>query len=600
MAIWCLGSAPQEIQPLGSMLSFLGFGPAATSVFEPLEPEQELRSIEHASLALDDVLGDDFEAARAKFEDPEYADVNHVTGAAVVTFLLGMLSMEPSDTDAAKVKVAEALAAREAALSQAKKVEHDKTVLGPETAHQLQISTLLQLQGLLGFASASIPEAIKAAWRFKRSYGMVNSLERELKEKGLLTAKSKLTDDYPKLPLLDRMTITGIMFSHGLISLILSIIPPSIGRILAVIGFKGKKTDALAEIHAAAEHDDNPYNTMCVLALAIYYHGSQGLCEIAPQADVDGFARLFPRIESLAQRYPKSPTWQLQLSHIVQRKRGLKACTAFVEKIDTTGRLAQTRASQMWELAINYLAMLDFQSAAKTLIELETLNNWNKTLYNYLIGACHAQLYLERGDEADAAVAEERFDRAPKTIGEKKLLGKTIPIEALIQRKLHKLKRRAADAGKTRYVDGISTSPILDNIHLFLGWQRQDQEQLARSYELASRPGVVEDSVDDAILRKMMLATIERLRGQTEEAKRLLDGVEGWNSSTMSGVPDAETWAVPSAFEEMAALAWAKKDLDAFQMWLDKVDRFPEHEMSAREGIRLSMARQALDEARSA
>lgn len=575
------------------MLSFLGLGSAPADV--AVDPEQEARSIEHAVSGLDHLLGDDFESARAVYEDAAFADVNHSTGGAVVHFLLAMLSFDENETAQAKVKIAEALAAREAALAQARRHDSvaEKRVLGSDVPHQLQISTLLQLQGLLGFLSASIPEAIKAAWRFKRSYDIVKSLERELQEKRLVTPEYVLPEGYPQMALVDRMTITGIMFSHGLMSLILSMIPPAVGRLLAIIGFKGRKSDALVELHAAAAQDDNPYNTMSVLALAIFYHGTQSLCEIVPRTDREGFASLYARVEALSRQYPKSATWQIQVSHIVQRREGLRAATKLVADLDTTDRPPQIRASHLWELAVNYIALLEFRKAAETVTELERLNNWNKTLYNYLIGGCYAELYFQGKEEADAALAEERLAAAPKTIGEKKLLGKTIPIEALIRRKLDKAKARSATG---RLVDGMATSVILEMVHLFLGWAKQDEALLARSYDLVRRPGAVEDGIDDALLRNLMTASIQRKRGRTAEARQLLDGAETWDSGTFHGIPHAETWCLPAAFEELAVHAWEAGDYAETRRWLDRAEKFPEHELSARQGIRFSMADQALED----
>ncbi|BFZ57664.1 Mitochondrial outer membrane protein iml2 [Savitreella phatthalungensis] len=564
------------------MLGYLGLGgPSLTNeqVVSAITAREE--SVEHAGVGLDRLLDDDYEAANRIFMERE--DAVHQTCQATLLFFKAVLSLDEKETTVAKSALSHAIDLTGDAIAESRRwTDQDRMRLPPETFYELQLASALQLSSILGFVSASMQEALTAAWRFKRAYGLVAKLKKHLATCDLDNDAEEPNKHFYALSLVEKNAVAGILFSHGLTSLAISSIPPGIGRILSIIGFSGSRSDALAELRAASRHSGTPYADMALVALMLFYHAINSMCPIVPPRAEAAYHSLFEPALAAAERYPHSILWRLQEIHIAQRQYGEQAALERFERVDTTGYMAQLRVNYLWEYAIALMNALEFRKAADVMAQLERDNNWNKCVYNYTIGVCLLELYF-RGETSALGAAEDRLADARRTLGQKKLFGRAVPIETYIGRKLRKLVRP----------ERATVTPVLELILLFNGFQGQSMITRRSSEALIERPGKVSDDPDVALVRSLLKGHVQAFTDR-DEARRTLKVASTLHTRILSDVIDAESWVVPAIFYEMACYAWRDGDLDEARLWLQRTEKCGDHDFADLQAIRLAAARDAL------
>lgn len=561
------------------------------------------------------VMNDDVEGANNLFQ--QYDDCFHITGAAVASVISATLGLEKEDLKIAAIQLERALSACEKELPYAKAMPGSKFPAGSE--FNVLIANILLQSALTGFLGESIPEVMRSVWKLKRAYGIFSSLHSHMTKHDIHTRSSvpgldslkgapRTTDDEMK-----RVTTSQIQIAmgqesaleptdffiacatatgYGLLSLIISLMPAKIARVLSVIGFKGNKTEALATLRSNIVAE-NFEGAIALIGLIAYYTGIVGLCDIVGEEEMQ-MRSLEPNIQAAVLRYPNSAIWKLQVARMHQEFGQIGLGIQVLESITTEGRMKQIEALRVYDLGFAHLMTLQWEKAADYFCKAEAANDWSKTLYHYIIGSCYYELFRETGDVQYAQKADERFRKAPTEAGKKKIMGKEIPIEVYIRRKVAKWSDRSSDG---LLIDGITVSPAMELGHLFNSWKKLDRNLQDRSLGIIARHGSISDSSDDLMVRQLLSASVYRSMQEHSTALTTIELASGHTRVSFADLPFAETWAIPHVYYEHAAILWAHQGTSANEEvmhWIEKAKNFGDSELENRLSIKISTAQHVL------
>jgi hypothetical protein len=375
---------------------------------------------------------------------------------------------------------------------------------------------------------------------------------------------------------LDVFIHSGANLCFGLLSLLISIIPPAFGKLLYIIGFRGDRERGIQMLWQAAKfHNIN--GGMAGLILLGWYNGLVGFCDIVPDSnptipdDVEGHPihRLEGLLNTMRKRYPKSQLWQLEEARMAASHRRLDEA---ITKLDRSGKsqLKQLTALHMFEKSLNAMFAHRYQLCADSFIACIDLNSWSHALYYYISGAAHLSLYRELqkqpGKQKEAAkqatLAEKDFKIAPTHIGKKKIMGRQLPFDVFVNRKVAKWEQRAQE-WRCDFVDAVGVSPLEEMVYLWNGYKKMDNVQLERSLEnLAwseSNPHWEKEGLDEKAILALLRSVVLRNQRKHREAKALL-----W-TEILCHEPVAfkgmhrDDWTPPTAHYEMAVNLWMER-----------------------------------------
>jgi hypothetical protein len=199
-------------------------------------------------------------------------------------------------------------------------------------------------------------------------------------------------------------------------------------------------------------------------------------------------------------------------------KRNLDKALAILAKPGTS-QLKQIEALHMFEKSLCSMHSHQYQLCADSMLACVDLNAWSRALYYYIAGSAHLCLYRHddslsvEDKEKHAKLAEEYFETAPTKVGKKKMMGRQLPFDLFVVRKIHKWEERATQWG-CRFVDAIGVSPLDEMIFLWNGFKKMNETQLQRSLDnLAwseSTPHWDKNEVDEYAILDFLKAVILR------------------------------------------------------------------------------------------
>jgi hypothetical protein len=382
---------------------------------------------------------------------------------------------------------------------------------------------------------------------------------------------------------------SGANLCFGLLSLLISIIPPAFSRLLYIIGFRGDRERGIQMLWQASKFH-NVNGGLAGLILLGWYNGIVGFCDIVPDSDptipddVEGYPmhRLEDLLHTMRKRYPKSQFWQLEEARMAASHRRLDEA---LTKLDQSGKsqLKQLNALHMFEKSLNAMFAHRYQLCADSFIACVDLNSWSHALYYYISGAAHLSLYRELktqpGRQTDAAkqatLAEKDFKIAPTHIGKKKIMGRQLPFDVFVNRKVAKWEQRAKEWG-CDFVDAIGVSPLEEMVYLWNGYKKMDNEQLERSLEnLAwseSNPHWKHEGLDEKAILALLRSVVLRNQRKHSEAKALLRTEILCHDPAAFKGQNRDDWTAPTAHYEMAVNLWMERQEYITQFGTELVD----------------------------
>ena len=375
---------------------------------------------------------------------------------------------------------------------------------------------------------------------------------------------------------LDVFIHSGANLCFGLLSLLISVIPPAFGKLLYIIGFRGDRERGIQLLWQASKfHNIN--GGMAGLILLGWYNGLVGFCDIVPDSDpavpddVEGYPmqRLEGLLSTMRKRYPKSQFWQLEEARMAASHRRLDEALAKLDQ-SSQSQLKQLNALHMFEKSMNAMFAHRYQLCADSFIACVDLNSWSHALYYYISGAAHLSLYRElqiqpeKQKEAakQAALAEKYFKIAPTHIGKKKIMGKQLPFDIFVNRKVLKWEQRAKEWG-CDFVDAVGINPLEEMVYLWNGYKKMDNEQLERSLgNLAwseSNPRWKNEGLDEKAILALLRSVILRNQRKHTESKALLSKEILCHEAAAFKGQHSDNWTAPTAHYEMAVNLWMER-----------------------------------------
>lgn len=421
----------------------------------------------------------------------------------------------------------------------------------------------------------------------------------------------------PETDLFDGNLIDGFIHSgsnmcYGMLLILLSMMPPAFSTLVKIAGFRGDRKRGLELLWQASKFP-NINGAFAGLILLGYYNGMMGFVDILPSSGTGAYPRerCINLMRNFRQRYTKSRLWILEEARMLARERKLEASMEMLESTSDSS-LKQVAALQWFERSLNYTYMHRYQEASDAFVKLTTLNNWSHALYYYMAGGARVELYRQLKDtdsekaQGHAEKAEELLKEAPKHLGKRRLVGRPLPLDVFINRKVQKWEQRSKE-WNIPFIDAIGVSPIEEMAYMWNGHKRMEEKHLKESYERicwsesAANAVWSKEAIDEKANLSVLKAAVLRNMKENEQAKELLTKhVLPLQRSEFEG-GHKDNWSLPVAHYEMGVNAWeaysisgSEKDLDECSKWLEKVAHWGDYDLNARY-VPFQMSTHALD-----
>ncbi|KAI4179314.1 MAG: hypothetical protein LQ348_005428 [Seirophora lacunosa] len=436
---------------------------------------------------------------------------------------------------------------------------------------------------------------------------------------------------------------SGANLCFGLLLVMISMIPPAFGKLLFIIGFHGDRDRGLRLLWQASKfHNIN--GAMAGLALLGFYHAVVGFADILPEPsttdpsnNVQGYPK--QRCEALLQdmriRHPKSHLWLLEEARMQAMNRRLSAALSILESSSKSkSPLKQVEALNMFEKGLNAMYSHNYALCADSFLRCVKLNNWSHSLYYYIAGAAHVEMYrhcapqdAEREKHAEKAI--EYLHLAPKHAGKKKFMARKLPFDVFATRKVRKWEQRSLDWDLS-FVDCVGVSPLEEMIFFWNGYRRMDDAQLHASLDNlawsdrghSNSTWGREESDERAVLAVLRATTLRNLRRWDDAVEVLRKDVLALDKVELKGGL-RDDWTAPVAHYEMGVVCWMRRHeggssttdgssgstnkdgagsgekteeewVRECEGWIEKAAKWESYELDARVGLKIATAQDTL------
>ncbi|OKL60061.1 Mitochondrial outer membrane protein iml2 [Talaromyces atroroseus] len=376
---------------------------------------------------------------------------------------------------------------------------------------------------------------------------------------------------------IDSFIHTGASLCLGMLLAMLSTLPPTFSRLLAVVGFRGDKERGLRMLWQASKAH-SLIGAVAGLGILGYYNGFIRLLDIIPdatsddEAGIEGYPmeRLLGLLNTMRTRFPRSQLWLLEEARMKSANRDVEAAFEIL-KNSTKSPLKQVEALQAFEKSLDSMYLHRYEDCAKYFIECTELNSWSPALYLYIAGSAYVVLYRQTLSTDPSAAqkyaekARECIRKAPTVAGKKRLMARQLPFEVFVTRKITKWEAHAKE-WKVDVVDAVGVDPIEEMIFLWNGYSRMGAEGLKDSLQKLewSENDLNKDNNnqhgDDekAIIQLLRAAILRALRKHAEAKDILKQKVLVIDRSVFKGHL-RDNWVLPAAHFEVAANLWMER-----------------------------------------
>lgn len=394
---------------------------------------------------------------------------------------------------------------------------------------------------------------------------------------------------------------SGSNMCFGIIQILISMLPPAFNTLIKIVGFRGDRVRGLALLWQASKFT-NINGAFAGLVLLGYYNGFVGFCDILPTHGRGAHpkARCAALLKSFRLRYPKSRLWILEEARMLSSDRQLDKAIELLDKTPDAN-LKQVRALQAFEKSLSYMSSHRYELCAEGFQRCVKLNNWSHGLYYFVAASAWVERYRELKESGDAkgavnakAEATTLLKKTPDHIGKKKMMGRQLPFDAFVGRKIQKWEARAKE-WNCDLVDAVGVAPLEEMIYFWNGYKRMQPAQLETSLTKIkwstspANPTWSKEGNDETCILKLLDAVVYRNLGRRAEARELLSEImlHPWHEFK-GGLKD--NWTLPVAHYEMAVVYWKDYcegggDIDALReahSWLEKAAAWEAYDLDAR------------------
>lgn len=353
------------------------------------------------------------------------------------------------------------------------------------------------------------------------------------------SAASAAASNHLHVSTIDEFIHSGVQLCFGILQVVLLLIPPAIGKVLSIVGFRGDRDTGLKMLWRTAITLRNIHGELALLTLLVFYDGPVQFVDVGYQlpghhdlrvasviaidnktAVLDGEleaimqnpALYTPQLTARARRhFPNNALWLLQELRILALRGELAHAVGLMQQFETDKiEMQQIKALLVFDRAMLYAFKHDFEEAARDFVALVELNSWSKGLYLFLAGCCYLEKgrWAERAAEASAGLAGEAarsgadadasgaFRLAAKYLrlapsyvpghpsnNQTKTGGiggskKQMPFDKFLLRKLAQIEARQKEHPNLSFLECIGTLPIHELVYFWNGYNRMTAREL--------------------------------------------------------------------------------------------------------------------------
>lgn len=343
----------------------------------------------------------------------------------------------------------------------------------------------------------------------------------------------------------DEFIHSGVQLCFGILQVVLSLIPPTIGKVLSIVGFRGDRDTGLKLLWKTAITTRNIHSELALLCLLVFYDGplqfidngyqlpdevedeSESTIDLSSKTSVTDNElqnmlkfpdRYTPQLLLKARKtFPHNALWLLEEGRMLASKGHLEKAThlmqSFSDDPNNKIEMEQIEALLCFDRAMMYAFRHDYELAARDFIHLTEINSWSKSLYLFFAASCYLakwrmiQLDLDEGVKDKelelkkwASEAEKYFKESPKyvpghgsyTANKKGGIGggnKQMPFDKFLLRKLSHVAERQKKNPDLSYIDCFGTSPIHELVYFWNGFNRMTERELNLSLKILGYSG---------------------------------------------------------------------------------------------------------------
>jgi len=260
--------------------------------------------------------------------------------------------------------------------------------------------------------------------------------------------------------------------------------------------------------------------------------------------------------------------------------------------------------------------MHDYKAISVSFQKCIELNNWSHALYWYICGTAYVELYRRNMTTDPLAAAKykeeaaELFQKVLPNIGKKRFMGRQLPFDIFVNRKLQKWEARAKE-WNCDMIDAVGVSPLEEMIYFWNGGKRMRTDHLETSLEnlawseSAANPHWEKETLDERAILAILRASTYRNMGRTAEAKAILEKDVIPHDKLLFTGNFKDNWTAPCARYEMAANLWREADADGqpgqhmdvlnkCRDWLQEVTTWGGFDLDARIGMKITTGKDTL------
>jgi len=227
--------------------------------------------------------------------------------------------------------------------------------------------------------------------------------------------------------------LAGALLGNGMINILFSIMPPSIYKVFAVIGYTGDGDLGAGQLKKCTETNSDRA-PLARIFLCLYYTVMVGMFSSNKESgsmSVDGrYAALQNVLEPILKKYPNSPVFLFFQGRAQFLRHDVPAAIKAYELADlhTTESWPSFRLIVYWDLMIGHMRCLQWTESLKYASYMARKSRWSKAFCMYLeITVRAALLDSSETPEADREIMMQSIKDLPSH--EKRIAGRAFPME---------------------------------------------------------------------------------------------------------------------------------------------------------------------------
>ncbi|KAI8085021.1 uncharacterized protein BX664DRAFT_266554 [Halteromyces radiatus] len=277
---------------------------------------------------------------------------------------------------------------------------------------------------------------------------------------------------------------SGVFFGIGLLSLIFSLLPPKLNKLLNTLGFHSSRPFALQLLQQSYHNQDGMYSSLSALALLAYYTNLSSFIHPALLPSSLTLTKARDIVNDIKLKYPHGKIWKLLEGKLYRMEGNLRKSVEVLRdcrrresvcmpvlngSIDDNNKnnynkttnnrhhhltmtttfppphqsmvselALQISALSVYEMGWGQIFLGDYFQASETFFRLESMNNWSRAFYHYIATCC-----LYGDEEYDKAAID--FVQIPRLLARRRRSGtRLLPNEQFADRTIQRWMRQGA------------------------------------------------------------------------------------------------------------------------------------------------------------